>query len=50
MEILEEEFEDALVKLDSNDDSTDDSWVDDSDYEDMDMDKDVDMEESEAVI
>ena len=46
IEILEEEFEEALKKLNS----TDDAGVDVSDDKDMDMDEDVDMEEPAAVI
>ena len=46
IEILEEEVEEALKKLNS----TDDAGVDVSDDEDMDMDEDMVMEEPAAVI
>ena len=46
IDILEEEVEETLEKLDS----TDDAGVDGSEDEDMDMDEEVDMEEPAAVI
>ena len=46
IDILEEEIEEALEKMDS----TDDDGVDDSDDQNMDMYEDVDMEEPLALI
>ena len=46
IDILEKQVGEEPEKLAS----TDDAGADRSDYKDMDMDKDVDMEESEAVI